>query len=36
MLLNHQNNYVERLNLDDNVARSFNILVNGLNVLQLF
>jgi len=24
------------LNLDDNAARSFNILVNGSSVLQLF
>jgi len=33
--INHQNNE-ERSNLDDNAAKSFNILVNVLNVLQLF
>jgi len=26
ILLNHQNNYVERLNINDKVAKSFNIL----------
>jgi len=26
ILLNHQNNYAERLAVDDNIAKSFNIL----------
>jgi len=33
ILLDHQNNYVERLNVDDKVAKSFNILSISLNVL---
>jgi len=33
MLLDHQNNYIERLNIDDNTAKSSNILVTNSNVL---
>jgi len=32
--LNHQNNYVKRLNVDDNAAKSFNILAISLNILH--
>jgi len=32
----HQNNYVERLNADDNAVKGFNILAISLSVLQLF
>jgi len=31
--LDHQNNYIERLSVDDNAAKSFNILTS-LNVLH--
>jgi len=31
--LDHQNKYVERLSVDDNAAKSFNILATSLNVL---
>jgi len=31
--LNHQNNYAERLSVDDNAVKSFNILAINLNVL---
>jgi len=36
ILLDHQNNYVERLNVDnnDNAAKNFNILIIRLNVLH--
>jgi len=34
ILLDHQNNYVERLNIDDNTAKSFNVLLTNLNVLH--
>jgi len=33
VLLDHQNNYVKRLSVNDNGAKSFNILEN-LNVLH--
>jgi len=33
MLLDHQNNCVERLNVDDNAAKDFNTLATSLNVL---
>jgi len=33
-LLDHQNNYVERLNDDDSVAKSFNNLAISLSVLH--
>jgi len=33
-LLDHQNNYVERLSVDNNAAKNFNILVTSLNVLH--
>jgi len=33
-LLNHQNNYVERLNINDKAVKSFNILATNLNVLH--
>jgi len=33
-LLDHQNNYVERLSVADNVGKSFNILAISLNVLH--
>jgi len=29
-----QNNYVERSSVDDNVAKSFNILATNLNILH--
>jgi len=32
--LDHQNNYVKRLNIDDNAAKNFNILATSLNVLH--
>jgi len=32
-LLDHQNTYVDRLNIDDNATKSFNILATNLNVL---
>jgi len=35
-LLDHQNNYVERLNVDDRDAKSFNILAINLNVHNYF
>jgi len=31
--LDHQNNYIERLSVDDNAAKSFNILVTNWNIL---
>jgi len=31
--LDHQNNYAERLNVDDKSAKNFNILAISLNVL---
>jgi len=34
--LNHQNNYVEYLNIDDKTAKSINILATSLNVLTYF
>jgi len=34
ILLNHQNNYVERLSIDDYAAESFNISATSLNVLR--
>jgi len=34
ILLNCQNNYVERLNIFDNAAKCFNILAISSNVLQ--
>jgi len=34
ILFDHQNNYVERLNVDYKVAKSFNILAISLNVLR--
>jgi len=33
-VLGHQNNYVERLNIDDKTVKSFNILEISLNVLH--
>jgi len=30
-LLNHQNNYVERLSVDNKVVKNFNILATSLN-----
>jgi len=33
ILLNHQNNDVERLNIFDDVTKCFNILATSLNVL---
>jgi len=33
-LLNFQNNYVERLSINDNAAKSFNILAINLSVLH--
>ena len=35
ILLGHQNNYVERLNVCDNAAKSFNFLTTSLNVLYI-
>jgi len=32
-LLDYSNNYVECLSIDDNVAKSFNILATNLDVL---
>jgi len=32
--LDHQNNYVERLNVDDNSAKNFNTLATSLSVLH--
>jgi len=32
--LDHQNNYIERLKVDDNAAKSFNILAISLKVLH--
>jgi len=32
ILLNHQNNHAERLNVDDNTAKNFNILATSLNI----
>jgi len=32
IILLDQNNYVERLNIDDKAAKSFNILATSLNV----
>jgi len=34
ILLNHKNNYEGHLNVDDNVAKSFKILLTSLNVLH--
>jgi len=34
ILLNHQNNYVERLSINDYAAESFNIPAISLNVLH--
>jgi len=34
--LNHQNNYVERLSVDNNAAKNFNNLAISLNVLHNF
>jgi len=34
ILLDFQNNYVERLSIDDNAAKSFNILATNLNILH--
>jgi len=34
ILLDHQNNYVERLSIDDNAEKSFNILAISLNILH--
>jgi len=34
LFVNHQNNYVERLSVDDKIAKGFNILANSLNVLH--
>jgi len=34
ILLDYQNNYVERLSIDDNAAKSFNILAINWNVLH--
>jgi len=31
--LNHQNNYVERLSVDGNAAKSFNILATGNKII---
>jgi len=36
ILLNYKNNYIERLNIDDNVAKSFNIVAINLNVLHYY
>jgi len=35
--IDHQNNYVERLSVDDNAAKSFNILVTSsyINILMI-
>jgi len=33
MSLNHQNNYVECLNVDDNAAKGFKIVATSLNAL---
>jgi len=33
ILLDHQNNYVERLNIFDNAAKCFNILATSLKIL---
>jgi len=30
----HQNNYVERLSIDDNGVKSFNVLATSLSVLH--
>jgi len=32
--LDHQNNYVARLNVDGKTAKSFNILITNLSVLH--
>jgi len=32
--VDHQNNYVERLNVDGDAAKVFNILATNLNVLH--
>jgi len=32
--LDHQNNYVECLNVDDNAAKNLNILATSLNILH--
>jgi len=34
ILLDHQNNYIEHLSIDDNAAKYFNILAISLNVLH--
>jgi len=34
ILLDHQNNYGGRSNVDDNAAKSFNLLATSLNVLH--
>jgi len=34
--LDHQNNYVERLNVNDKAAKSFNILAISLNILHIY
>jgi len=34
--LNHQNNDVDRLSIDDNAAKSFNILAPSLNIYNYF
>jgi len=31
ILLDHQNNYIERLNVNDNAVQNFNILAISLN-----
>jgi len=33
-LIDYSNNYVERLSVDDNAAKSFNILATSLGVLH--
>jgi len=33
ILLNHQNNYVERLSIGDNATKNFNVLAVSLSVL---
>jgi len=35
-LLDHQNNYAERLNVDDKAAKNFDILATSLNILHIY
>jgi len=36
ILLDFQNDYVERLSIDDNAAKNFNILASNLSVHNYF